>query len=427
MLGRYLRGIRLPIAPADVTPIQRRNFLNVQVDAIGIGLASAAAHFLPVFMARLGATNLEVGLLTAMPAFTGLFMAILVGRFLQSRRQIVPWFSGARLLVVSAYALTGLAPFLVPREHVVKAVLLIWAAATAPQIVVNVAFSVVMNAVAGPRHRYELMSRRWSLLGLTTAITVAIIGQILDRIIFPVNYQIVFMSLSVGGLISYYFSSHIRLPDAEPPRQTAGLSAKQRVKEYLELIFSEKPFISFTTKRFVFLSGQMLAAPLLPLYYVRVVQATDSWIGIISTAQTAVLLIGYFFWARESRQHGSRFVLLLSTFGVALYPAMVASTQRVELIALYAGLAGILQAGVDLVFFDELMQRVPVEYSATFVSWAQSVQYLSSMVAPLLGTLLATYIGLSGALLVSAALRLTGFALFALGKEKAPLAQVEAE
>jgi asparagine synthase (glutamine-hydrolysing) len=41
---------------------------------------------------------------------------------------------------------------------------------------VNVAFSVVMNAVAGPEHRYDLMSRRWSILGLTSAFTVALVG-----------------------------------------------------------------------------------------------------------------------------------------------------------------------------------------------------------------------------------------------------------
>ena len=120
----------------------------MQVDAVGIGLASAAAPFLPVFLARMGGSNTDVGLLTAMPAFTGLLFAILVGRFLQGQRRIVPWFSAARFLVVSSYALTGIVPFIVPSEYAVRAVLLIWALASIPQVVVNVAFSVVMNAVA---------------------------------------------------------------------------------------------------------------------------------------------------------------------------------------------------------------------------------------------------------------------------------------
>jgi MFS family permease len=59
-----------------------------------------------------------------------------------------------------------------------------------------------------------------------------------------------------------------------------------------------------------------------------------------------------------------------------------------------------------------LMKTGPEEYSATFVSLAQSMQYLSMLFAPLLGTWLATHIGLGGALWFSAGLRLLGFLLF---------------
>jgi hypothetical protein len=58
------------------------------------------------------------------------------------------------------------------------------------------------------------------------------------------------------------------------------------------------------------------------------------------------------------------------------------------------------------------MKTVPIEYSATFVSFAQSLHYLSLMAAPLIGTALATPLGLGGALLVSAGIRMIGFLLF---------------
>ena len=384
----------------------------MQIDAIGVGLASAASPFLPVFLTRLGATNFEVGLLSSMPGVTGLILAIFVGRFLQTRRNIVPWFSVARLLVLSSYASTGLAAFIIPREYLVTTVLIIWAVATLPQTAVAVAFSVVMSSVAGT-NRIELMSRRWSLLGLTTAITVTIVGQILDRIGFPLNYQVVFIGLSLGGLVSYYFSSHIELPDSTPPDFGKGRSLAAQGRDYLSLVMSQKPFVRISIKRFVFFTGAVLATPLFPLYYVRELNASDAWIGLISTSQTAILMIGYFLWTRQSRIKGSRYVLLWTTFGMSLYPALVAFSHRVELVVLFAGLAGIFQAGIDLVFFDELMKTIPQEYSATFVSLAQSIQYVSAIFAPLIGTLLANQIGIGGALLVSAAIRLVGALLFA--------------
>ncbi len=127
-----MKNIRWSAAPIDASPTQRKNFINVQIDAVGIGLASAASVFLPVFLTRLGASNFQVGLLTSMPALTGLLLAIPVGRFLQSRRQVVPWFSASRLLVVSCYALTGLVTLVLPGKFSILAVLLIWAAATIP-------------------------------------------------------------------------------------------------------------------------------------------------------------------------------------------------------------------------------------------------------------------------------------------------------
>ncbi len=411
-----VKRIRWSAAPDDATPVQRRNFVNVQIDAIGIGLASAAGPFLSVFLTRLGATNFQVGLLTAMPSFTGLFSAIAIGAFLQSRRNIVPWFSTARFMVVMSYALTGIAPFIVPRQYVVQAILAIWMAVTIPQTVVSVAFSVVMNAVAGPKGRYALMSRRWSILGLTTSLTVIAVGWVLERIqLFPLNYQVVFIGLSLGGLISYYFSSRIVLPEATPRPRPFGRSLLQHLKGYVNLIRGERPFLSFAAKQFIYNTGLSLAAPLFPIYFVRTVRAPDSWIGTINSVQTFVMLFGYFFWARQGRVRGSRFVLLWTTAGLALYPALAALTGRVELIAVFAGFAGVFLAGVNLVFFDELMKTVPVEHSATFVSVAQSLQYFSAVAAPLLGTTLADHAGIQTALVVSTCVRLLGFALFAIG------------
>jgi MFS family permease len=420
-----VRSFHWSAAPPGATPTQRDNFIKVQIDGIGVGLAGGSGPFLPVFLTRLGASNFQIGLLTAMPALTGLLFAIAVGRFLQTRRQVVPWYSLMRFLTVCAYILTGLVPLVIPKEQsnlAVWVVLGIWAAVTLPQTFVNVAFSVVMNAVAGPKGRYDLMSRRWTILGLTSAITVAVAGQILDRLSFPINYQVVFIGLSIGGLLSYSFSSRITLPDAEPPARLAGQSLAQQFKNYVSLIRSEPAFVSFVLKRFVFLSAATLAAPIFPLYFVRVLHATDAWIGAISTTHTAVMLIGYQFWSRQWRRRGARPVLLWTTLGLALYPALVGVTHRVEWVVAYAVLAGIFQAGLDLVFFDELMKTVPLQYSATFVSLAQSMQYVSAVASPLIGTFLADHIGLGGALIVSAGLRLLGFAMFALNKTGQPSA-----
>jgi hypothetical protein len=392
--------------------IQKRNFRYVQIDAVGVSIANVAAPFLAVFLTRLGATNFQVGLLSSMPGVTGLALALFVGRFLQTRRNIVPWYSLSRLLVILCYALTGILTLLISEKLVIFSTLAIWAFATLPQTALAVAFSVVMNAVAGPEGRYALLSRRWAIFGLTGVIGTFIVTRLINLLDFPVNYAIMFLVLSLGGFLSYYFSSRIELPEQIPPPLSNSASPLEGFRNYLTLLRANPAFVSFSSKRFVYFSALILSVPIMPLYLVRDVRATDSQIGTINMVMTLVMLVGYYLWPRVSRKRGGRFVLLATTLGMTLYPALSAITPRVDLIILYAGIAGLFQAGLDLVFFDELMKTVPAEYSATFVSIAQSVQYLSTILAPLIGTWVAGYIGLGGALWLSAGLRLLGFLLF---------------
>lgn len=415
---RFAAGYNLcasPIFPMN-TPeqneTQKQNFRYVQIDAVGVSISNVAAPFLPVFLTRLGASNFQVGLLTSMPGVTGLFLALVAGRFLQSRRDVVPWYSLARLLVISCYALTGLFTFILSKEYAVIATLAIWAFATLPQTVLAVAFSVVMNAVAGPEGRYALLSRRWAIFGLTSVVMTFFVTRTIDLLAFPRNYEIMFFGLSIGGLISFYFSRKIKLPLQTPPVPVPASSIFDSARNYFSLIRSEPAFQSFALKKFVYMSAIALSTPILPLFFVREVKATDSQIGTINMAMTIVMLAGYFLWPWASRKYGGRFVLLATTLGMAFYPALTAATPHVNLIILYAAIAGLFQSGLDLVFFDELMKTVPPQYSATFVSLAQSMQYLSAIVAPLVGTWLADSIGLGGALWVSAGLRVLGFVLF---------------
>jgi MFS family permease len=392
--------------------VQKQNFRYVQIDAIGVSISNIAAPFLPVFLTRLGASNFQVGLLSSMPGMTGLILAIMVGRFLQTRRNIVPWYSLSRLMVILCYALTGILTISISEKFVIIATLAIWAFATVPQTALSVAFSVVMNAVAGPEGRYALLSRRWAIFGLTGVVGTFIVTRLIDLLSFPLNYAIMFIVLSLGGFFSYYFSRKIHLEDKVPPPLPSSRSARQNLNNYLSLLRENPAFLSFSTKRFVYFSALVLSQPIMPLFLVHEVHATDAQIGTINMTSTLIMLIGYFLWPWVSRRRNGRFVLLATTFGMTFYPALSAAAPQISWIILFAGIAGLFQAGLDLVFFDELMKTVPADYSAMFVSLSQSMQYLSMIIAPLLGTWLADFIGLGGALWLSAGLRLFGFLLF---------------
>jgi Na+/melibiose symporter-like transporter len=417
VFGSFRRSIRRSVVwLARPGSVAERNVRNVLIDGMGVGLVQGVATFLSVFLVRLGASPFLVGLLTSMPALTGMILAVPVGRMLERQRNIVPWYSRARVWVLGSYALTGLVPFFLPLDLAPIAIIAIWAIATVPQTIVNVAFTIVMGAVAGPNRRYYLMSRRWSTLGITSALSVALVGVILDLMNFPINYQTVFIGSFAGGLLSFAFSSRIVIPDNDPSEsvESASHSLRERLAEGLAALRENVPYSRFLISQFVFRCGIGLALPLFPLYWVRELNASDSWIGLINTVQNAVLLGAYFMWSALSRRRGAVLVLRLCAFGLGVYPILTGLTHSVPPLVVYAGLAGIFNAGIDLVLFDILLVTCPKRHAASYIAVYQMTTYVATFVAPLLGTFLADALGYGPALFASGGLRFAGAVLFVL-------------
>jgi hypothetical protein len=430
---RTLLGLPLPFAagrgvhiarPSLPPTVQQRNQRLMVIEGIGIGVVNGVATFLPVFLIRLGAGDLYVGLLNAMPSLTGMLLAMPVGEFLARRSTIVPWYARARLLVQLCYVLTGLVPFLFAygRPQVIIA---IWAAATVPQIITGVALTAMMNAVAGPGGRFGLASKRWALFSFITSLTAIAAGQVLRALPFPLNYQIVFIASALGGLIGYSQASRIQLPTTAQPatRQRLG----ETLREYGAAVRTNRRFVRFTAGQFVYRWGLLMPVPLLPIYWVRNVHATDASISVISAVQTSVTMVAYFFWNRMARPGRERKILMASCLGLSFYPLLTAITPRVDLLVVWAAMAGFFAAGVDLVFFDSLLATCPAERQTTYVGMYLTTVYVAGLLSPLVGTALSHSVGIVFPLVLSCALRLLGFFLmWLLGVGKAEPQPAEA-
>ncbi|MBI9049085.1 MAG: MFS transporter [Anaerolineaceae bacterium] len=379
-----------------------------------IGVMITSEPFLPVFLTRLGATPFQISLLTTMPAIAGLLLTIPVGQMLVNAGRIIDWYRYPRLAGSVAFILAAIVPFIFHSYHTsITLIIIIFGLASIPSIILMITFSLVMNAISGPRGRYEVMAKRMSIVVLTSAVCMALAGWFLEQVVFPRNFQWLFIIFSViGGGVAFYFSSSIQLPKHVVPRLPAP-SLMTTLRGYRNILQGNRNFSSFVWIRFVFIVGLMMSVPIIPIYYVRVAKASDAWIGMITMVQLGVMVFGYYFWMRKARSHmPNHTILLQTTLVLALYPALIALTDRVALIILITGLAFFFQAGLDLVFFDELMRSVPVKESIPYISLATSIQYIGTIAGPLLGSFLAEQFSLSTALFVAAGIRAVAFLLF---------------
>ena len=399
--------------PALSKAVEATNRTLNRNDSVAVGVVNAAAPFLPVLLVRLGASGVGVGLITALPAVAGTLLALPVGRWLQGRRDIVPAYSGSRLIAHTIYAPIALALWLVPPDWTVAAILVIWAIAMVPNTIGQVAFPIVMDGTAGSRGRYDLLGRRWAIIGLVTALTMAAGGQLLRVLPFPMNYQLFLLVCASGGIGSFYFARRYVIP-----AQAAGAPARRSpvagLNEIVALLRSERPFAAFELRALVYSAGIGLAAPLLPLFYVVEVNAPDAVIGLIGAGQSLGALAGYVTWRVISRRRGRTWVLVPSLLLGALTPAAFFAIHDQVLVIVVSVVSGFVSAGAGLALFDELMRRVPMRLGVTFASIDQTIQNAALIVAPIAGGTLSVAIGIRHALVVASIVSVAGFGLFAL-------------
>ncbi|MEO8274312.1 MAG: MFS transporter, partial [Chloroflexota bacterium] len=395
--------------PNDPAPSQQAiragNWRHVQLDSVFIGVVNASGTFLPVFLLRLGASASDVGLLTALPALTAFALAIPFGRWLQRRRNIVPWYSRLRLVAWSSYALMAGVSALLPHDQAIPIILAVWALASLPSTAALVGFPMVMDGAAGPGGRFDLLGRRWAIAGVVAAGAVVLGGQFLSVVSFPENFELLLVFVSLAGFGSYLQSSRIVIPDqVRAPTPVVPVPRRERLAGLVRLIVANRPFVRFEMRGFVYVASIGLALPVLPLFYVHEVGASDAWIGVIGAAGSAGAVLGYLVARQLARRRGAVMTLLPSLLVAALAPAALSFIGWLPAVAAIAFVLGIAGAGAQLALFDQMMRRIPPEHGVTFSSVDQSLSNLAFMISPNIGGLLTVAIGIRSTLLVVAAI-----------------------
>jgi hypothetical protein len=394
--------------------VQAANWRRVQLDSVFIGVVNAATTFLPVFLLRLGASGNDVGLLTALPALTAFFLAIPVGRMLQGRRNIVPWYSRLRLVAWSSYALIAGVAALFPPEQAIPVMLAVWALASLPSTAALVAFPMVMDGAAGPGGRFDLLGRRWAIAGVTGAIAIAVFGQFLESLPFPLNFELLLVIVSLAGAGSYLQSSRIVIADqpiAPPPERRPPV--RERLVALWQLVLGNHAFARYELRAFVYTASIGMSLPVLPYFYVHDVAASDAWIGTIGAAYSAGAVVGYLAARQLARRRSGAVLLLpalLATAGATAALAIVSWLPAVAALGFVAGVAG---AAAQLALFDALMRTIPRAQGVTFSSVDQTIHNLAFILAPNAGGFLAVAFGARVGLVVVAAISFAAFVLFA--------------
>ena len=391
---------------------QNNWYLYLDVTWFGV-LSGITSTFISVFAIRLGASNTLVGLLVSLPALINIFWLIPSARIIERQRRRLPIIVLAGFLQRLGYLLIALMPFVL-RAHRPEALVALVALITFPTAIVSVAFTSLVAEVVPADKRAQVISIRNVLVSIVSTVTVLISGKLLDLLIFPFNYQLLFGAGFAASLVSLYYVSRIKVADTiaveQQPQRKASLAT--RLRRTVKQVMKQRDFVRFSASAFVFQWGLYLPSALYAIYRIKSLGASDTWIGLLSTVQSAVTILAYLHWGRVASRKGNRRVLLISSLGAVLYPVLTGLSPRIEPLLLVSVIGGIFGAGFNLSFFNTLLEVCPQERRPSFVALNTTVINVAAFLAPLLGISLANLLDIRIALFIAGAVRLLGAGLF---------------
>jgi len=409
-LVRQVRATFVGGPPSD----EDHNILNWYASTALFGIVDGSMWvFLPVFLARLGASPSVLGLYTSLPALMVIAFSIPTGVLVDRARDQMATWKRIAFCMRMFYPVVILAPFFLPRASLPLAIVVVWAL----RVILDAAGTSLWVAIAGravsPRRRAHVNGTRWALLSLISASCQGLAGRWLDVGPFPGAYQAMFTVAFAATMAEWWFFGRLRVPLLEREEQVQA-TLGERVRGYLRPLAEHRPFVRFAVGTFAYRVAVNMPAALFTLLWVRELGASNGLIGLRGTVGYVGLMTGYLFWGRTANRLGHRRVLTAGALGTAAYAIVSAALPSAVWLVPVAVLWGLSAPGIDVGLFDLLLHACPPGKEARFVSVNQFTANVAIFVGPLLGVALASVTSVRIALAVAGALQVVTTAGFRL-------------
>jgi hypothetical protein len=417
----------------------RRYFYHLYWDVAWFGIVAGSSQaFLGVYVARLGASPLQMGLLNAGPALIGLLFTMPAGVWLRRQRMGRAVFWSAAISRIQ-FLLWALLPGLLPAQTQVWSYLALVLLFTIPATVLAISFNAMYAAAVPVEYRHQVAGTRNAMLALIYVVTSLVSGRLLDVLPMTLGYQLIFALGFIGAAMSTYHLWHLRrvstesilepekvrtsIGDLARPgdvrmvglilRTNVGLRVFSRGLNLLRVEVLRGSYGKVVAAFFVFHFAQYLPIPVFPLFWVDVAQFSDGEIGIGTAVFHTAVLLGSLQFVRFAKRWDNRRLTAISALLLGIYPLLAAFSVDLPWLvttSLLGGLAWSVTAGS---LGNYLLEQAPEGDRPAYLAWYNLALSAAVLTGSLTGSFMADWMGLVPTLLLAAALRaLSGVALW---------------
>ena len=368
-----------------LTPAQvESNIHHLVGDTAWFGIVwGSVIAFLQVYVVRLGAPSFLVSAITYGPALVAIFLQIPAGRLIQRTGRRMRWVIGSGLAYRAFFLAVALIPFFFIQGRA-EATTLVWVLSACGSSFSNIAFISMMADAVTEEDRSRMVGLRFASFGLLTTITTLAAGLLLQRLLFPLNYQILFLIGFAGSMVSWWHVRQIHVPD--PPPQTGQGGSFGRS---LGGVFRFPGYLRFVVAFFFLQLALGMVAPLLPLYWVRGLGATDGQVSLVLSTATGTMVVSSLLMRRVVPRIGRERALAIGGAGYMLYPLLTSFTRSMMWLIPWAALAGLFIGAINVSLFDNLVSVTPADDRMNHVAVYSTIQNVALCLGPILASVLA--------------------------------------
>lgn len=369
------------------------NIRYMYLEIFWAGIFNGVVAFNSVFAVRLGASNALIGLLTSVPSLVVALLTLPAGQLLERRRPILPLFISTLFLYRLGYLAVALMPFIVTQNRSIVFVILIMLF-TVPTPVSSVGFNTMFAEIVPERRRAEVVAWRNIILGAVVSVVGFIAGQALDAFTFPMNYQGLYFVGFASSMVSLFLLTKLRVPD-EPRRPiTRGSKAPGGITlpGIKALLGANIGYPRIVLNTLIYGIGTWMVSPLLAIFYIRTLGASNSWIGSLSSIINLTGMLGYFLWQKWLPRWGERRILAWTVIVSGFYPALVGLSPALTPILFLGALYGLVTPGLNLAHFNTLLKVCPADRRPSALALYTTVMNVGAFVSPLVSVAMASFL-----------------------------------
>jgi hypothetical protein len=385
---------------------QRVNMIN------GIFLALALNLTKPYnakFALRLGGTDYHVAMISSLPAIAAALSLIPLSIWIEKAGDQQKRTAALMFTHKLFYLFMALLPFFHGVDQATIFVLCV-GLMNLPFAASQLGHQNCIGSVFTPAERATAMGLRNRASDIARLFITLASGQLMLRIPktntdFIHLYQFFFLLaflLGLGEVASFMKFKGVQAKASDQRHRGNPL------KEAIRQLPLERDYLVYGGCALIFYFGWQMGWPLFSLYQIQNLGADEFWLSLFSVAFSVFSIMSVTFWAKLADERGNRFVIVITTFLMALTPAVFAMTKSLPMMAMVQIIPGTATSGTLLVLFNSLLEMTPEKNRPIFLAFFTTATYVSASIAPVLSVWIKNQSTIIVAMMMAAAVRMAG-------------------